>query len=47
MNKIHQNDFKFMFVVILTIGFERSIQVDMDDNSHEDMTGKGGENVTG
>ena len=31
-----------MFVIILTIGFERSIQVDVDDNCHEEMTGKRG-----
>ena len=42
MNKIDQHDFQLMFVVLLTIGSERSIQVDRDDNSQEDMTGKRG-----
>ena len=40
-------DFGFVFVIMIAIGPEKSIPVDMDDLCHEDMTGKRGENVTG
>ena len=39
---IDQHNFKLMFVIIFTIGFKRAIQVSMDDNCYEDMTGKRG-----
>ena len=39
-SKFHR--FQLVFIVIITIGFERSIPMGVDDNCHGDMTGKRG-----